>query len=173
VLASTIEILAADGYRRLSIEDVAQRAGVHKTTVYRRWPTKAALVADALADVATDREVVPDTSDLRHDLQVLAADVARRLSDPIGGAVAAALVVESQSSDEVAELGHAFLGARLDQAEARVEAGVRRGELPAGTDARLLVEAIVGPLWFRRLVTGEAVDLRVARRLVDQVLPGT
>jgi AcrR family transcriptional regulator len=83
VLQATVAALAEDGYEALNVEDVARRAGVHKTTVYRRWPTKPELVADAVRERSDERVEVPDTGTLAGDLQALAR--ALPTSDPTTG----------------------------------------------------------------------------------------
>ena len=79
--------LVEHGYESLNVEDVAQRAGVHKTTVYRRWPTKAELVADAVRERSADRVEVPDTGSLAGDLQALARAVVASIGSAEGSAM--------------------------------------------------------------------------------------
>jgi AcrR family transcriptional regulator len=92
VLAAATELLTEAGYDGLSIEAVAGRAGVHKTTVYRRWPTKADLIADALTARSAQHVPVPDTGTFAGDLAELAESIAANIGSPVGGAMTRTLV---------------------------------------------------------------------------------
>src|SRR3954466_15989543 len=97
VLDATIAELGDRGYDGLSVESVAARAGVHKTTVYRRWETKDRLIVAALTEAAEQRTEVPDTGDLELDLRALARAVRATLRSPDGAATVRALVAGSAS----------------------------------------------------------------------------
>jgi len=140
VLQAAAELLTEVGYDNMSVEDVATRAGVHKTTVYRRWPTKAALTADAAALHSADAVPIPDTGTVVGDLKVLAREVVANI--------------------------------RLALSAEVVERAIRRGELPASTDANLLIETIIGPLWVRLLLTGEPITDELADQIVELVTTG-
>ena len=87
VLQATVAALAEDGYEALNVEDVARRAGVHKTTVYRRWPTKTELIADAMCARSNERVEVPDTGTLAGDLQVLARAIVADIGSDDGSSL--------------------------------------------------------------------------------------
>jgi AcrR family transcriptional regulator len=172
VLAATTEILAEDGYEGLSIETVAGRAGVHKTTVYRRWPTRARLVADALYERSERNVPVPDTGTFAGDLTALARSIAANIGSASGVAMTRTVVAASLSADEIAETAAGFWAERLARTGEIVERAVRRGELPEGTDAHLVVETLIGPLYVRLLLTGEPVDAALADRVAAAVAVG-
>jgi AcrR family transcriptional regulator len=172
VLRAATTMLAETGYDALSIEAVAERAGVHKTTVYRRWPTKAALVADALSERSEQHAPVPDTGTLAGDLTALASAVAANIGSDVGRAMTRTLVAASITSAEIADTGTGFFAERLSLTGVIVERAVDRGELPPGTDPNLVVEAVIGPLYVRLLLTGEPIDEDFAERVAALVSAG-
>ena len=172
VLAATSHVLADAGYDGLTFDAVAARAGVHKTTVYRRWPTKPELVADATRELSQQRVPVPDTGSLAGDLAALARSVARNIGSEIGGRVARTMIAAAGASADVAERSAAFWAERLVLTGEIVERAVARGEVPVGTDPVLVVETLVGPLYVRLLLTGEPVDAAFADRVAALVAAG-
>lgn len=173
VLAAALDELIEVGYARLSVESVAARAGVHKTTVYRRWPSREALVTDALLEQRARDVPIPDTGSIGADLRALAHAIAASISSATGHAVARTLVSAGSDIPEVTTAVRDFWSARLAASRAVVDRGVERGELPPDVDPDLLIEALVGPLYLRLLVTREPLDDAFIDRLVDLLLAGT
>jgi AcrR family transcriptional regulator len=154
------------------MEEVARRAGVHKTTVYRRWPTKAQLVAETIRERSRQRVPVPDTGSLAGDLRTLARAVTANVGSETGRRLTRTLVAASATSDEVAEDAVGFWAERLALTAVIVERAVERGELPADSDANLVVETLIGPLYVRLLLTGEPIDAGFADRVAALVAAG-
>ena len=172
VLAATAELLDEVGYEATTYEEIASRAGVHKTTVYRRWPSKSELVADALDLHSEQRVPVPDTGSLKGDLAALAAAVAANISSPGGARRSTSIVAAAAHSEELADTVHRFMSRRLVLTELVVARAIERGDLPVGTSPRLVIEALVGPIWFRLLLTGEPIDDQFVDPLVALVAAG-
>lgn len=172
VLEAAAELLTEVGYDKMRVEDVAARAGVHKTTVYRRWPTKAALTADATALHAADAVPIPDTGTIVGDLQLLAREVAANIGTESGARRARSVAAAAATSDELATAMHGFWARRLALSAEIVERAIQRGELPASTDANLIIETVIGPLWVRLLLTGEPITEELADRVVQLVSAG-
>ncbi|MFI0369726.1 TetR/AcrR family transcriptional regulator [Actinomadura sp. 1N219] len=164
VRRATLAELSEHGYRGLSVETVAARSGVHKTTVYRRWGGAGGLVADALDAAAGEPWPVPDTGTLHGDLRAIARLVLTGFTDPRQGPVTRAFVSAAAQSAEAARALHAFFARRHEQAAAVVRRAAERGEVPAGTDAADVVRAAVAPLYHRLFITGEPVDEACADR---------
>ena len=171
VLHATVEVVAEAGYAGLSFEEVARRSGVHKTTVYRRWPTTAALVLDALLERSAESVPVPDTGSVREDLRRFVRAIAANITSPLGAALVATLTGEP-ADEAVDALVHEFWRARFALAGEIVQRGIERGELRADVDPDLVVELLVAPLYLRLLVTREPVTRRYADRVVDLALAG-
>jgi len=172
VLGATVEILAGEGYEHLSVESVAARAGVHKTTVYRRWPTKADLVADAVRERAQQLVPVPDTGTLAGDLRALARSIAGNIGSDVGTRMARTLIAAAVVSDEIAATQREFWAERFALTGVIVERAIARGELPPRTDARFVLETLIGPLYVRLLLTGEPIDAKFADRAAASAAAG-
>jgi len=170
VRRATLAELAEKGFAGLTVEGVATRAGIHKTTVYRRWRTPAALAADALGLAEADPWPVPDTGSLAGDLRSLADQVVEGFTDPLTGPVTRALVAAAAQSPETARALRSYLTTRHRQAAEVVHRAVARNELPASTDADALVRATVAPLYYRLCITTEPVAPEDVARAVSAAL---
>ncbi|MFJ9778979.1 TetR/AcrR family transcriptional regulator [Amycolatopsis sp. NPDC101161] len=153
---ATSELLGEAGYDALELPDVATRAGVAKSTVYRRWPTKMHLVADTMLATAAQAVLPADTGTLIDDLIALISDIVELLGSP---AVRAALTgVTAGDLDPVAKAAReAFWNERFRCGAVIVDRAIARGEIPAATSPRLLLEHACSPVYFRLLVTGDPV----------------
>jgi AcrR family transcriptional regulator len=170
VLAAAIEELSARDYADISVESIAARAGVHKTTIYRRWGSKVEIIRQALIGAAGAHIQVPDTGSVDGDLLLLARAVQVVLSPPQGAAITTALIVGGLASAELAEVMRQFWEVRLEAISAIVDRAVDRGELPAGTDPVALMRTLAAPLYYQLLVarmpvTGADADLAAAATL--------
>jgi AcrR family transcriptional regulator len=172
ILDATIELLARDGFARTSIEQVAARAGVGKTTIYRRWSSKVDLVIAALSRRGGDRPV-PTEGSVRERLTQLIEDLCMSVRrDPAKG-VLAALVAEIPRDPELAAaVREVFLAKRRSTAFALLREGVASGELRPDLDLELASDALVGPIMLRVLLTGGRVTSDLATTLVDAFYEG-
>jgi len=152
VLAAAIEELSEHDYADISVESIAARAGVHKTTVYRRWGNKVEVIRQAMASAAVAHIQVPDTGSVDSDLLLLARAVQALLSAPQGAAITRALIVGGLASAELAEIMRQFWAVRLAAVSVIVDRAVSRGELPAGTDPATLMRIMSAPLFYQLLV---------------------
>jgi len=169
-MRAALDELARVGYARLRVDEVAIRADVNKTSVYRRWPTKAALATAAIRAIGWG-EAMPDTGHVRSDLVEMMRHALAIASTPDGRAIFRLLTTEGADP----EVDAIMRDLKADLCARRAELVTRassRGELPIGTDARLVVEAIVTPLMTRVFRDGEDVDDATVQRLVDIVLTG-
>lgn len=164
VLTATLAELAEHSYGQVSIESIAERAGVHKTTIYRRWGGKEELVADAFQGAAAERIAVVDTGNIDHDLQALARSVLATLASREGAAVVHAIVSGALESPKVAKVLKGFWAHRLPRIAPLVRAAIDRGELPKGTDSDELLKYLSAPLFQRLLVTIEPLTTADAER---------
>ena len=180
VLSAAWGLLHAGGYAALNVDDVAERAGVAKTTLYRRWPTKDHL-AIAVGAQMLGEVPIPDTGDLRRDLNEFAAALADslnrlRMAGHYGGGaspgLAAELVAAAARHPDIGEAVRAGYAQRHALALARLERAVSREGLRPDLDLGLLVEQLVGPIYYRILITGAPADRGYAERLVEALLDG-
>jgi AcrR family transcriptional regulator len=174
IIAATQELLVERGYRALTIEGVATRAGVGKQTIYRWWPSRAALVLEAYL-VASDRVQlpVPDGGSTREDVRALVTWLADVLAEPTGGRVVAGLVGDMQHDPDLARgFRQNVVPARRQAMLAALERGRERGEIRDDADLELAVDELHGAIFYRLLLSGKPLDAAFAERLADQVLDG-
>jgi AcrR family transcriptional regulator len=167
VIAATLAELADRGYSGVSLDAVASRAEVHKTTVYRRWRTKEALVLEAMLEQASQTVAVPNTGSLRGDLLELARRSAAIQTSPAGEAVVRAVAGEAAGNPQMAAASRRFWAERLELDRTILQRACDRGEIRA--DNKPVIEALLGPLYFRLLVTGEPLDDAYIESVVDLV----
>lgn len=170
VVEATLAELVEHGYAGLTVENVAERSGVHKTTVYRRWGGVDGLLVDALAVAVEDDWTAPDTGTLATDLRTLAAEVVTTFTDPDRSAVPTAVIHAAFHSEQAAVALHTFLADRHARSAEVITRAVTRGELPDTVDAAAVVRAVTAPLYFRLFITGEPVDHAVAEQAAEAAL---
>ena len=170
VLEATLALLVERAYS-FSIEDVARVARVHKTTIYRRYTTKAALVGAAIEHLALAQVPVPETDDPLEDLAALAESVARVLGSPTGSRIIRAVVAAAGEDPAALTVARRFLAGRFDAAAQIASRAISTGQLRGGTDPLLLWGAIVNPLHVRALL-GHPASEATARDLVAIALDG-
>jgi len=170
ILDATLEILTVKGYAGLSIDGVAAKTGVGRPTIYRRWPSKPALVIAALTQSPL---LTPahDTGALRDDLLAFQSDQVRMMNLPASRRITAGLVADLVADPELAET---YLGDYVGQRQAAVrqalQRGIERGELESDADLDLIYDVLMGPLFLRSVVRGERLPPDMAEHTVDLVL---
>ncbi|WP_230881821.1 TetR/AcrR family transcriptional regulator [Planomonospora sp. ID91781] len=164
VLAATLAQLGEDGYAALTVDNVAQRAGVNKTTVYRRWKDRESLVVDAITDRIAVDVPMPDTGSIHSDLGRLARSLVATLTSATGQAIIGTMLVGAAHVPEIAEIRRRFFADRISRTEPVIRRAVQRGELPEDTDPAELVKTLIAPIYLRLLVTAEPLDEAVADR---------
>jgi AcrR family transcriptional regulator len=170
VQAATLDELAAVGYADLTIEAVAERAGVHRTTIYRRWPDKRSLVLGALLDYSFDQVAIPDTADLCRDLGLLGQAMDSSLARPQVRALLGTMVADRAGSSELSDVRAQFWTDRLRHAQAIPRRAIERGELPADTDQAAVIDMLAGPIYLRRFIQGRAMTATEIDALATRVV---
>ncbi len=174
ILDATAELLLARGLSAVSMDAVAERAGVSKATIYRWWPTKETLALDALyAEWAAASPYRRDTGSLRGDLLALLRPWARLASSRPYGRVIAALLAEAQTDPVfAAEYRQRVVEPRRDQARAVFRRAIDRGEIAADTKVEVALDLLYGPLYHRMLHGHAPLNDRFVREVIDMVLGG-
>lgn len=172
VLDATIEELARVGYAALRTEDVAARAGVAKTTVYRRWPTKHELVEAAVREAARIDDPLPDTGTLRGDVVALVQATVGRLGTPQARAIARLVGNEAAADPDVDRFARKLRDDKRAQHARVIVRAQERGEIPADVDPALVIEVAFAPLVARAIRFGEKTPLEKIERIVDLVVTG-
>jgi len=172
VLDAAFAELDEHGYADFSIDAVARRSGVHKTTIYRRWPTREALLVYAL-DTRSDRDLpTPNAGSLRAELQQFGELVLAKLTSTHGNALLKSLVSAADESPEVQDKVGKFWRERLDAGAAVLLRAVDRGELPPDIKVDLLIEAFLAPIYLRVLFSQAPVTGEFLGQLIDVLLDG-
>jgi AcrR family transcriptional regulator len=170
VLAATLAELADVGYAELAMEAVADRAGVHKTTVYRRWRDRETLVIDALTEHVAAERPIPDTGGIETDLLDLISSLVRLVNNPAERAGMTVLFSDAARVPDIAQIKRRFYADRFGRAAPVIARAVERGELPADIDPDELLKTLIAPLHLRLLVTEEPIDETTAERAVAVTL---
>jgi AcrR family transcriptional regulator len=171
ILDVTAELVGRFGYAGFRVDEVAERVGVAKSTIYRRWPSKPALVAAAVERLYLWHVAVPDTGDLRTDLLELVTNSYELLTAG-PGRVFEALIRESGQRPELVEVVASTMHGRRRLYHQVFNRAIARGEVAPETDVALAIDLIQGPLWVRLLVTGDPITKDAAAAVVDAVLGG-
>ena len=174
ILKATMELLAEDGFGGLSIEAVAARAGVGKTTVYRRWPSKIPLVVDALTHMKPPMAVpIPEDMTTRDALMRFLKELTRSRGNDPNARILAGLVDAMSRDTELAEAVRVgLLSGRRRVVFDLIERGIARGEIRPDADVEVVADVLVGPIIMRTLITGRPITPRLARQIVTLVLDG-
>ncbi|HET6734224.1 TetR-like C-terminal domain-containing protein [Mycobacterium sp.] len=172
VLRATGDMLVESGLHGLELTDVAQRAGVGKSTVYRRWGSVPALVTDLLCDMAEQSLPRADTGSLRGDLRANAALVRRTLADPRQGRLFKAIIAAATCDQRTAEALSTFYDRRVTEWSGCVVDAVARGEAPQGTDAAAAIRQVSAPLYYQFLTSTRRLTAKDAHRAVDAAMAG-
>jgi len=167
VLRAAGDALAEQGFDRLDLADVARRAEVGKTTVYRRWSTTTGLIADLLDDMAEQSSPRARTGSLAEDLRANARLVLSTLTDPRQGALFRSVIAAATCDARTAQALHRFYAVRIREWAGCVTEAEERGELPAGTDAHEVIRAVSAPLYYRLLASGDPLDEAAADRAAE------
>jgi AcrR family transcriptional regulator len=169
ILEQLLALLGSHGYAGLTLDELAARSGVAKTTILRRWPSKAAVAAAGVERLALQSVDVPDSGTLRVDLLALLHGAEETFVRDRGQFVAR-LIREAGHHREIADLVHTVIHTRR-QAYRRVLAlAIARGELAPSVDQELLIDLLIGPIWTRLLITRDPITREYVDSIVEAVL---
>src|SRR3954469_3618839 len=161
-------LLEEAGYHGLTVEGVAAAAGVAKTTIYRRYPSKALLVLDGMAQEARDRPVVlPDTGTFRGDLLAVAHLVRDEIAPSSPSSVGAALLGDASRDPVVAERLRDVADTRFEEGRPVYERAIARGGLRDDPDWRVVAELLVGWIFHAAIVSRRRPDDATLARTVE------
>jgi AcrR family transcriptional regulator len=170
IRGSVLEELAVHGYGRMSIEGVARRAGVGKTTIYRRWDSKLQMVIDVVSAIAVQGMAAPDTGSLRGDLRAMLGTVSMALRHPLALQIVPDLLAEAARNPEIAAtLERALRQTQVGFSAAVLQKAMDRGELPPDTDVQLALDLAVGPLYWRLAVVRTKLTKGYLDELADRI----
>jgi AcrR family transcriptional regulator len=172
VLAATLEEFAEVGYGGLSTARIADRAGVHRSTIHRRWPSLGDLAAEALVDSAAVAIPMPDSGNVRADLQLLLHSIASYIDTDAARARIRGLVGDAARSAAIGAVVSSVWTTRFHVGEEVVCRAAARGELRTHVPAATILNTLIGPLYIRLLLTDQRIDDDFIRAVVGVVLDG-
>src|SRR5215831_5018232 len=174
ILGATRELLAEVDVGTLTVEAVAARSGVAKTTIYRRWRGKWELALDAvMLDMLQPFDELADIGDIRAELLTFADSVVTMLAATPFGPAMQGLVFQIATDPALARVyREQVVAPRLAQLAPVIARGIARGDLRAGTEVRSVHELVVGPIFYRLLLSGAPLNHTLGPRLVDDILAG-
>ena len=173
IVEATQALLVEEGYQALTIEGVATRAGVGKQTIYRWWPSRAALALEAYLAGSDDLRSPPESGSTADEVRALLGWLVAVLAQPIGGRVLAGLVADLTHDSDLADRFHATWcprdGAPCSPHSSAVELAARFGMTP---DLEVAVDALHGAVFYRLLLSGEPLDAGFIAQAAGQILVG-
>ena len=172
ILRTTLKILGKNGFSDFKIEEVAARASVGKATVYRWWPNKAALIADAFASSTTRKLRFPDTGSVYTDMSQQMRQLIKVFRSRRGRIVSAILAAGQSDKDLIEAFRERFLWPRRREAYATLRRGIQRGELRKDLDPDLLLDSLYGPIYMRFLIQHDRLTPEFVDGLCALVLAG-
>ncbi|WP_336048311.1 TetR/AcrR family transcriptional regulator [Streptomyces sp. CA2R101] len=172
IFDATLDLLAEKGYEGLTIEGVAQRSGVNKTTLYRWWPSKGALLGAALIGARQLELTPPDTGSLEGDLEALLGTMTTLLTARPASDIAVAALGAVTHSPELASHVKDFFADRIAREQVVFDRAVARGEITADTDPMLLMDLLAGAAWVRIVLRQLPLEKDFVARTVRTVLNG-
>ncbi len=173
ILTAANELVHEVGYRKLTIEAIAARAGVGKQTIYRGWPSKGAVVLDGMLAAVSDPDdlALPDTGDVDADIRGVVRAIVEELADPTLSGTSRALTIEMQDDPDLADtMLERLLGPQLAAVADRLRIAQQAGQLRPDLDLQVAVEMIVGPLYHRWLLRTAPLTEAYADTVTDLAL---
>jgi AcrR family transcriptional regulator len=172
VLAATLELMSESGLGGLTIDDVYKRSGVAKTTIYRHWPNRTALVIDACLRMTDGDDEPPDTGTVENDVKTILTNLATLLITARWASILPSIVDAAERDPEIAEVHGRLQRWHAAPLRAALERAVLRGEIPPGADLSSIAAALLGPLYFRRWFSREPINEGFVEAIVQGVLAG-
>lgn len=169
VYAATLELISEGGLQQITVERIAERSGVSRSTIYRRWPSLARLYYEAFNGIV-HRSTTPARGDTANELREYLQDYADRLNDPSYCSVLVALLDGAWRDPELARVHKELFNERSSRAAAILAVGMRAGKIRSDIDISEAIEALVSPFLYRRLVEQQPIKPDEVRRLHADVL---
>ena len=172
VLATTLDLLMETGLSELTIDDISRRSGVAKTTIYRHWTNRSALVIDACSRMTDGQEAPPDTGSLEGDLRAILTGIAGLLGTARWSSILPSIVDAAEHDPEFAGIHSRIQRGHAAPLRAALDRAARKGEIPPAADRDAIAAALLGPLFYRRWFSREQIDAGVVEMINRGALAG-
>lgn len=170
VIGTTLELLTEVGLGAVTVDDISKRSGVAKTTIYRHWPNRSALVVEACLRMTDGDVLPPDTGALESDLRVYMVSLAELLATARWSSILPSIVDVAEHDPAFADVHSSIQRRHAAPVRAILDRAVRRAEIPASTDLSAVSAALLGPLYYRRWFSREPLQETFVHLVIDGVL---
>ena len=172
VLTATLDLLTETGLGELTIDDISRRSGVAKTTIYRHWANRSALVIDACSRMTDGAQAPPDTGSLEGDLRIILTDIADLLGTARWSSILPSIVDAAEHDPEFAGIHSRIQHGHAAPLRVALNRAACRGEIPSTSDRDALAAALLGPLFYRRWFSREQIDAEFVDLIIGSAIAG-
>ena len=172
VLTTTLDLLTETGLGELTIDDISRRSGVAKTTIYRHWPNRSALVIDACSRMTDGEQAPPDTGSLDGDLRAILTNIADLLGTARWSSILPSIVDAAERDPEFAGIHSRIQHGHAAPLKAALDRAALRGEIPPATDRNGSAAALLGPLFYRRWFAREQINAEFVEVIIRSAIAG-
>jgi AcrR family transcriptional regulator len=172
VLTTTLDLLTETGLGELTIDDISRRSGVAKTTIYRHWANRSALVIDACALMTDGAQAPPDTGSLEGDLRTILTDIADLLGTARWSSILPSIVDAAEHDPEFAGIHSRIQHGHAAPLRVALDRAALRGEIPSTSDRDATAAALLGPLFYRRWFSREQIDAEFVDLIIGSAIAG-
>jgi AcrR family transcriptional regulator len=165
-LTATFELLYEGGVGGFSVDEVARRSRVAKTTIYRHWPTREALVIDACSQISAEQEI-PDTGSLEGDLKAILTNIVHQLQTSNWSSVLPSIIDIAEREPEFADIHSRIQHGHAAPLREVLQRAISKDELSASADLSTITAALLGPLFYRRWFSREPIDDQFVETIID------
>jgi len=173
VLTATLDLLTQAGLGELTIDDISRHSGVAKTTIYRHWPNRSALVIDACSRMTDGEEAPPDTGSLEDDVRAILTNIAELLGTARWSSIVPSIVDVAEHDPDFADLHSRIQRRHAAPLRAALDQAAVRGEIPPAADRSAIAAALLGPLFYRRWFSREPIDATFVEIVIRGAIAGT
>ena len=172
VLTTTLDLLTETGLGELTIDEVSRRSGVAKTTIYRHWANRSALVIDACSRMTDGQQAPPDTGSLDGDLTAILTGIADLLGTARWSSILPSIVDAAEHDPEFADIHSRIQHGHAAPLRAALDRAALRGEIPPAADRNAAAAALLGPLFYRRWFSREQIDAEFTDMIIRSAIAG-
>ena len=172
VLTATLDLLMESGLGELTIDDISRRSGVAKTTIYRHWAGRSALVIDACSQMTDGQEAPPDTGSLEGDLRAILAGIADLLGTARWSSILPSIIDAAEHDPEFAGIHSRIQRGHAAPLRAALDRAALREEIPLAADRNAIAAALLGPLFYRRWFSREQIDAEFLEMIIQSAIAG-
>lgn len=172
VLTTTLDLLTEAGLDELTIDDISRRSGVAKTTIYRHWPSRSALVIDACSRMTDGEAAPPDTGSLEGDVRAILTTIAELLRTARWSSIVPSIVDVAEHDPAFADIHSRIQRGHAAPLRSTLDRAALRGEIPSTADRDAMTAALLGPLFYRRWFSREPIDAKFVDMIIRSTLAG-